>query len=465
MANIAIPHFDGTVIVSEDARYDDARRIWNGMHDRHPAIIAIPNHPQDVATLVTYARDLGLDIAIRGGGHSIPGFGVVDGGLVIDLSAISHVDVDPENRIATVGGGALLGDVDRATQPHGLVVPAGVVSHTGAGGLTLGGGIGRLMRRFGLTIDSLLSAEVVLADGSVVRASAEENSDLFWALRGGGGNFGVVTEFTYRLHELSEVLVLSTFHTIGQARRMLEVAQQTMTDETTSYLHWTCFVRRGRDEEWLSPEYEGVPGIATLIEWSGPVDEGRVVLDAIRESIDPAGWELRIHPFTEIQSSEDELLHHGVHAYSKAAFARELSDELVDVVLTTAEGLGSSLSQFELLSAGGAIKDVPSSDSAISWREAGWVMNALAIWEDPDVSEAEVAWARSSYELIVPFAMGGGYVNFADADEEGAEWVAQGDTLERLRGIKSIYDPENVFHVNQNIVPQAASERTAGVTR
>lgn len=465
MTSVAIAGFRGTVTVPEDAAYDAERRVWNGMHDRHPAIIARPLDAEDVAVLVRYARERGLDIAIRGGGHSIPGFGVVDNGLVIDLSAISEVEVDPEKRTATVGGGALLGDVDRATQPHGLVVPAGVVSHTGAGGLTLGGGIGRLMRRFGLTIDSLLSAVVVLADGTIVRASDEENPELFWALRGGGGNFGVVTEFTYRLHELSEVLVLSTFHTMDQARRMLEVAQETMTDETTSELHWTCFVRRGRAEEWLLSDYEGVPGIATLIEWSGPVDEGRAVLTAIKERIDPAGWELKIHPFTEIQSSEDELLHHGVHAYSKAAFARELSDELVDLVLQTAEGLGSSLSQFELLSAGGAIADVAAGDSAISWRDARWVMNALAIWEDPEVSDAEIAWARESYALVVPHAMGGGYVNFADADEEGAEWVAEGENLERLRRIKAVYDPENVFHVNQNIVPRGASERTAEVAR
>src|SRR3954451_8183565 len=239
-------HLDMTsYISSSDPEYHELREIWNAMHDKHPALIARCESAQDVAEAIRRARDEGLPIAVRSGGHSLPGHSTVDGGLVIDLRLMNQIDIDPEARLASVGAGALLGDVDRATQEHGLVVPAGVISHTGVAGLTLGGGVGRLMRRFGLTIDSLLAAEVVTAGGDVVTASADDNADLFWALRGGGGNFGVVTRFEFALHELREVVMLAAFHHSKDARKVLERAREVIADPSTpDALLWTSFLRR-----------------------------------------------------------------------------------------------------------------------------------------------------------------------------------------------------------------------------
>jgi len=251
----AIPGFGGTLIRPGEAGYEAARAVWNAMHDRRPALIARPRTAADVAAAIAYARAEGLLIAVRGGGHSMPGHSTCDGGIVIDLRELGHVHVDPRNKRARVGGGALLGDVDRATQQHGLVVPAGVVSHTGAGGLTLGGGVGRLMRRFGLTIDSLLSAEVVTAGGQILRASADQYPELFWALRGGGGNFGVVTEFEFALHELTELLILATFHPLEEARKVIERGRREMADPAArDELLWTSFLRRANDVPWIPPE-------------------------------------------------------------------------------------------------------------------------------------------------------------------------------------------------------------------
>jgi FAD/FMN-containing dehydrogenase len=240
---VTIPGFGGTLLRPDENGYDAARAVWNAMHDRRPALIARPRTPQEVAAAIAYARAENLLLAVRAGGHSMPGHSTCDDGLVIDLRALDRVTVDPVHKRATVGGGALLGDLDRATQQHGLVVPAGVVSHTGVAGLTLGGGVGRLMRRFGLTIDSLLSAEVVTADGKILRASPEVYPELFWALRGGGGNFGVVTEFEFALHELSELLILATFHPLDEARKVIERGRREMADPgARDELLWTSFL-------------------------------------------------------------------------------------------------------------------------------------------------------------------------------------------------------------------------------
>ena len=458
MPSATIPGFTGTVIGPDEAGYDAARAIWNAMHDRRPALIARPQSVPDVVAAVRYARAEGLLIAVRGGGHSMPGHSVCDDGIVIDLRALSRVHVDPQARRATVGGGTLLGEVDRATQEHGLVLPAGVVSHTGAGGLTLGGGVGRLMRRFGLTIDSLLSAEVVSADGEILHASADQHADLFWALRGGGGNFGIVTEFEFALHELSELLILATFHPLAEARRVIELGRREMGDPMArDELLWTSFLRRASDVPWMPPALVGAHGIMSLVEWSGDAADGQAVLARIREELRPAASDLSVVPFLFMQTITDDLFAHGLRTYIKAGFAGDLPDGLIDVLLERAASVRSPISQVELLALGGAIARVDSDATAFPFRHARWLINIPATWRDAADDEGEIAWARATYAAIKPYLSEGNYVNFMGDDEDDTAAGAYGRTIERLRQVKSVYDPDNVFRLNQNIEPAPAA--------
>jgi FAD/FMN-containing dehydrogenase len=451
-----IPGFKGRVVGPDAADFDATRAVWNVMHDRRPALIAQCESPEDVASAIAYGRERGLAIAVRGGGHSLPGFSTVDGGLVIDLRKLNHVIVDPAGKRVRVGGGAVLGDVDRGAQAHGLVVPAGVVSHTGVGGLTLGGGVGRLMRRFGLTIDSLLSAVVVLADGRIVRAGPDENPDLFWGLRGGGGNFGVVTEFEFRAHELTVLPVLATFHPLEHAAEVLKTGERLMSDpETPNELLWTSFMRRGPVEApWMTPALEGSPGVMSLIEWSGDVDEGHKLLREIESELDPPAGELVAVPYLAIQSITDELLAPGtIHAYLKAGFSAGLTDTTIDCLIDRGSRVGSRLSVIEVLALGGAIRDVPSGGTAFPHRDARWLINIAGQWHEPSATDDEIAWVRHTFAALEPHLSGGAYSNFMEADDAEAASVAYGSTLERLRRIKAVYDPDNVFRLNQNIEP------------
>jgi len=451
-----IPGFKGRVVGPGAADYDASRAVWNAMHDRRPTLIAQCESADDVAAAIAYGRAHGLSIAVRGGGHSLPGFSTVDAGLVIDLRALNHVIVDQAARRVRVGGGALLGDVDRGAQAHGLVVPAGVVSHTGVGGLTLGGGVGRLMRRFGLTIDSLLSAIVVLADGRIVRAGASENEDLFWGLRGGGGNFGVVTEFEFRAHELTALPILATFHPLDRAAEVLRMGERLMSaPDARDELLWTSFMRRGPAEApWMTEALEGTPGVMSLIEWSGDVEEGHELLREIEREIDPPAGELATVPYLEIQSITDELLAHGtLHAYLKAGFTTELTDDLIAQLIDRGSRVGSRLSVIEILALGGAIRDVASDATAFPHREARWLINIAGQWHEPGATEDEIAWVRDTFAALEPHLSGGAYSNFMVDDDPRAAAVAYGSTLERLQQIKAIYDPDNVFRLNQNVEP------------
>jgi FAD/FMN-containing dehydrogenase/SAM-dependent methyltransferase len=452
MSASEIPGFKGALIRPDDLGYDAARAIWNAMHDRRPALIAQPRAAPDVAAAVRYARAEGLLVAVRGGGHSIPGHSVCDDGLVIDLRALSHVTVDPYRKQATVGGGALLGDVDRATQAHGLVLPAGVVSHTGVGGLTLGGGVGRLMRRYGLTIDSLQAAEVVTADGQILRASADAHPDLFWALRGGGGNFGIVTEFEFALHELSELTILATFHPLEQARQVIERGRREMADPAArDELLWTSFLRRAGDVPWMPPARTGQHGIMSLVEWSGTPEEGQAILEKIRDDLEPAASDLSVVPFLFMQTITDDLFAHGLRTYIKAGFADDLPGGLIDVLLERAASIRSPITQVELLALGGAIGRVDQNATAFPFRQARWLINIPATWRDAADDEGEIAWARATYTAVQPFLTGGTYVNFMGDDEEAAG--AYSGTIDRLQQVKAVYDPHNIFRLNQNIRP------------
>ena len=451
---MTIPGFGGTLLRPDENGYDAARAVWNAMHDRRPALIARPRTPQEVAAAIAYARAENLLLAVRAGGHSMPGHSTCDDGLVIDLRALDRVTVDPVRRRATVGGGALLGDLDRATQQHGLVVPAGVVSHTGVAGLTLGGGVGRLMRRFGLTIDSLLSAEVVTADGRILRTSPDQHPELFWALRGGGGNFGVVTEFEFALHELSELLILATFHPLDEARKVIERGRREMADPAArDELLWTSFLRRANDVPWIPPELVGRHGIMSLVEWSGHPEDGRAKLTEIRDDLAPAASEESVVPFLFMQTVTDDLFAHGLRTYIKAGFAADLPDALIDVLLDRAALLESPISQVELLALGGAISQVSPEATAFPFRNARWLINIPATWRDAADDEREIGWARATYAAIRPYLSEGSYVNFMGDDEDDTAAAAYGRTIERLQQVKAIYDPENTFRLNQNIKP------------
>jgi FAD/FMN-containing dehydrogenase len=453
----AIPGFTGQLISPDHDRYDELRAVWNAMHDRRPALIAQCRTAADVAAAIGHAQTHGLAIAVRGGGHSLPGFSTCDGGLVIDLRPMNQVSVDPATRRATVGGGALLRDLDQATQRHGLVVPAGVISHTGVAGLTLGGGVGRLMRRFGLTIDSLLAAEVVTADGRVQRATEDQNPDLFWAIRGGGGNFGVVTEFEFALHELSQLTVLRMYHDMASAQHVLGRAQQVIAGGAPDELLWTSFARKAAPLPWMPAGLTGRPGIMTVIEWSGEPGPGREVLTALRDDLGPSATELGVVPFGAIQTEGDEFFGHGLLSYVKATFAAELSPGLIDVVVAQGQRLGSEVSQIELLSMGGAIGQVAPEATAFPHRDASWLINIPASWRSPHDTDREIRWVRDTFAALRPVCSGGAYVNFMDHDEQASGQVAYGGTLRRLRQVKAAYDPQNVFRLNQNITPRDAA--------
>ena len=418
----AITGFGGTVIRPDQPGYDTARAIWNAMHDRRPALIARPRSAPDVAAAIGFARAERLPIAVRGGGHSMPGHSTCDGGIVIDLRELSRITVDPVTRRAT-----------------------------------LGGGVGRLMRRFGLTVDSLLSAEVVTADGRTVRASADQHPDLFWALRGGGGNFGVVTEFEFALHELSELVILATFHPLDQARRVIGHGRREMADPAArDELLWTSFLRRASEVPWMPPELVGRPGIMSLVEWSGDAGEGQAVLATIRDELQPAASDLSVVPFLVMQTITDDLFAHGLRTYIKAGFAADLTDGLVDALIGRAALLRSPVSQVELLALGGAIARVEADATAFPFRQPRWLINIPATWRDAADDESEIAWARATYAAVRPYLSEGGYVNFMGDDEDDDTAAAYGRTIERLRQVKAVYDPANVFRLNQNIEPAGA---------
>jgi FAD/FMN-containing dehydrogenase len=454
-----LPGFAGEVVWGDDPGYDAARAVWNAMHDRRPALIARCRSARDVAGAIAYGRRHDLPIAVRSGGHSMPGHSVCDDGIVIDLRGLNRVEVDPPSSRAIVGGGALLGEVDRATQAHGLVVPAGVVSHTGLGGLALGGGVGRLMRRFGLTVDSLLSAEVVTAAGRTIRASATEHPDLFWGLRGGGGNFGVVTEFEFALHALSELVILGTFHPIADAPEVLGRGERAMAADAPDELLWTSFLRKAPPLPWVPPSVVGEPGVMSLIEWSGGIEAGRDTLGRICSELKPMVSSLEVVPFLTMQTMTDEIFAPGQRTYLKAGFVPALSPELIDVLCGQGARVRSPLSQIEVLSLGGAIARVAPGATAFPHRDARWLINIPAMWRAPGDTEAEIAWVRTTSTALEPHTTGGTYVNFMSDDEDGRTAGAYGATYERLRAVKRAYDPDNVFRLNQNIPPAVVSDR------
>ena len=446
----------GALIGPSDPDYEKSRRVYNGMIDRRPALIALCEDTADVSAAIRLARGHGVRIAIRGGGHNAGGLGVCDDGLVVDLSRLSGVHVDPEARTARVEGGCRWGQVDAATHPFGFAVPSGFIANTGVGGLTLGGGTGHLTRQYGLTIDNLLSCEVVLADGRLVRASEAEHEDLFWALRGGGGNFGAVTAFEFRLQPVDVVVAGPTLWPIERGREILQWYREFIVSAPEELGGFFAFMTVPPVPSF-PPEWHGKKMCGVVWCWNGPagrVDEVLAQARALKPAIDG----VMPVPFPALQSVFDPLYPPGLQWYWRAAFFETIPDQAVEQHVRFAEQLPTMFSTMHLYPMDGAAHRVGRSETAFSYREANW--NGVIVGVDPDPANREkiTRWTREYSDALQPYSLGGAYVNFLMGDEgSGRIRAAYRDNFARLVEIKRRYDPENLFRVNQNIDPAAVT--------
>jgi FAD/FMN-containing dehydrogenase len=448
----------GPLVTPGEAGYDEARQIHNGMHDKRPALIVRCSGVADVVEAVNFARAHDLLLAVRGGGHNVAGHAACDGGLVIDLSAMRSIHVDPSARTARVQGGATLGDLDRETQVFGLAVPAGNVSTTGVGGLTLGGGMGHLRRKHGLAIDNLLSAQVVLASGEVVTASPDEHADLFWGLRGGGGNFGVVTSFEFRLHPVGPLVTLcAPWYPVDDAKAILAAWRDFMDKAPEEFSCLAAF--------WTIPAAPGIPeehhGKRALLFGGvhcGPVDEGQKFIQPLRELGTPMLDLSGPAPWAAVQAAFDPFFPKGLRRYYfKSRYLKHLDDSTIAALLPRAINPPAPPVLIALWHLGGAMHRVGSTETAFAEREAAFLFSVDAIWDDPEISDEVVAYARRYLTEMEPYLKAGLYVNFAGLGEEGESLVraAYGPNYDRLVAVKNRYDPGNLFRLNQNIKPAA----------
>ena len=446
----------GDVVTPHSPNYDEARAIWNGMIDRRPALIVRCRTASDVARSVRFARDRDLVLAVRGGGHNIAGNAMVDGGLVIDLSPMKSVVMDPERRVARVEPGVTLGEFDRKAQEHGLATPTGINSTTGIAGLTLGGGFGWLTRKYGLTIDSLISADVVTAEGLLITASERENADLFWAIRGGGGNFGVVTSFEFRLHPVGPQvlagLIVHPFDGAGETLRRYRDVVNGAPDELTAWV----VLRKAPPLPFLAPSVHGREVMVIAALYAGDPAEGARAFAPLRAIGRPHADVIAPQPYTGFQSAFDPLLAPGARNYWKSHNFAALSDGLIDTMVDAARGLPGFGCEIFLTQMGGKAKRIPLGSTAYAQRDIDFSMNVHARWTDAAQDRECIAWARDVYAATAPFATGGVYVNFMTGDETERVGAAYGINYDRIRAVKRKYDPTNLFRMNQNIRPSPA---------
>ena len=443
----------GDLLTAGDDGYDEARSIWNGMIDRRPALIARCRTGADIAAALNFAREHGLLVAVRGGGHNIAGNAVCDGGLMISLDALKRVDVDPEARTARVEPGASLADFDAAVQEYGLATPVGVNSTTGVAGLTLGGGFGWLSRRYGMTIDNLIAADVVLPSGRIVRASADEEPDLFWAIRGGGGNFGVVSAFHFRLHPVGpEILSGLIVHPGDRASDFLRFYRDfapTLPDETAVWV----VLRKAPPLPFLPEEWHGRDVVVVAAFHGGDMREGERILEPLREWGDPIADVIGPHPYAGWQQAFDPLLTPGARNYWKSHDFTELSDAFLDTLVGAAGRLPTAECEVFLAQVGGEMGRVAADATAYPHRHARYIMNVHTRWQDQAQDDECIAWARDLFQASEPHAAGTVYVNFMPTDESDAVERAYGDHYPRLSELKRRYDPDNLLRMNQNIQP------------
>jgi len=445
----------GGVIRPGDPNYDEARKIYNAMIDKRPALIARCTDAGDVIAAVNFARENDLLVAIRGGGHNGPGLGTCDDGLVIDLSGIKYVRVDPVARTARVGGGALLGDVDHATRAFGFVIPSGIISTTGVGGITLGGGVGHLTRTFGLSIDNLLEADVVLADGSFVTASKDQNADLFWALRGGGGNFGVVTSFLFRLNSLGDVYAGPMLWDIDKATEVLKWYRDFIVNAPDEVNGWFAFLTVPPVAPF--PEHlQGKKMCGVVWCYAGPQADGEAALAPARAAFGtPALDWVGPMPYSALNSMFDGIYPAGHQWYWKADFFNELSDEAIARHVEFGNALPTIPSTMHLYPINGRAGRVGNDETAWAYRDANWAQVMVGVSPDPADNANMIAWAKAYWEALHPHSAGGAYVNMMM--DEGADRVraSYGENYTKLATVKAKYDPNNLFRVNQNIKPAA----------
>ncbi len=444
----------GEVIMPGDESYDQARKVYNAMIDKHPAIIVRCTGVADVIAAVKAANTQGLNIAIRGGGHSVPGFGTADGAFVVDLSRMRGIRVDPASKSVWVEGGCTWGDLNHATYAFGMATPGGIISTTGIAGLTLGGGIGYIARGAGLSLDNLLSADVVLADGSFVTASESQNSDLFWALRGGGGNFGVVTNFQYRLHGVKDIVGGPMFFEVEDAPTVMRAYNEYISKaprELGAFFAWQIapplpFIPQDRHGDTLC---------AMVVCWTGPPDEAKKAIAPLRDAAKVVAEFVGPAPFPALNSAFDALLPPGLQHYWKAVFAGDLSDGAIEAHMKNGPKVPVVNSTMHIYSINGAVHDVPADATAFGHRDAKYAVVIAGMWPDPSQNEANIRWVRDYYKALTPYSEEGGYINFAAADDMNRVKANFGRNYNRLAKVKAKYDSANIFCHNQNIVPAA----------
>lgn len=447
----------GELIGRGDERYEEARKLYNGMIDKRPRLIARCVNAADVITAVNFGRNQGLLIAIRGGGHNGPGLGSCNDGLVIDLSMMKSVRVDPASRTVRVDAGCTSGDVDHATHPFGLAVPFGIVSTTGVAGLTLGGGTGYLTRKHGLTVDNLLEADVILADGSFVTASKSQHPDLFWALRGGGSNFGVVTSFLFQAHPVSTVYAGPIFWEATHARAVMRAYRNflpTAPEELGAFFG----LKTVPSMDPFPKDYWGRRACVVVSSYNGPMAEGEQVMARLLKFVPPPifNW-MNAMPFPAMQALFDPLFPSGLQWYWKGDFVKSLPDEAIDIHIAQATQAPSELSLMHLYPIDGAVHRIPKDATAWNTREATWSMVIAGIDSDPNRADALKTWGRAYWKAVHSFNLEGAYVNFMMDDEaDGRVQAAYGENYERLASVKARYDSKNLFRTNQNILPAAS---------
>jgi FAD/FMN-containing dehydrogenase len=442
----------GTVISPEDEGYEVARVVYNAMIDRRPAVVVRAANAGDVMAAVRFASESSLDLAVRGGGHSVPGFGTCDGGVVIDLSGMRGVRVDPANATARAEGGATWGDFNSATYPFGLATTGGIISTTGVGGLTLGGGIGYLTRGFGLSCDNLVSADVVTADGSLLVASERENADLFWALRGGGGNFGVVTSFEFALHPVKDIYGGPMFFELSEVSNILGFFRDYIAEAPEEMGVFPAF-QIAPPLPFIPEDRHGDTFIAMVACWAGPIDQGESALKPFHDVAPVVAEHVGPMPYPALNGAFDGLVPPGLQHYWKASFVKELTDDAIAAHAVHGPDVPVVNSTVHIYPINGAAHRTAADATAFAYRDANFATVIAGMWPDPAQNDANTKWVRDYYDATAPLSEEGGYINFMSGDDQARIKANYKGNYERLVDVKRTYDPGNLFHLNQNIKP------------